>query len=155
MLLEVIFLPHRRASYRTSTIGTTACLDAQSKLPQITSSKDVAHSPTTTRISYPRVSGPHYHKELFSFLERYQLAHLICLPIQGGMPPELIRSETHLLSMTPDVQASVRRTNAAYRTAVRAVANIILTHWPEISSANRQVRYERSLVHPTAKQPIA
>ena len=71
------------------------------------------------------------------------------------MSSKIIRSETHLLSTSPDVQASVERTIRTYRNAVRAVATIIMTHWPEISAADSKCMAVEALFHPTAKRPIA
>ena len=66
---------------------------------------------------------------------------------------KLIRSEAHLLSTSPDVQAAVARTISAYRIAVRAIATLVMTHWPEIASAPSKCFAVEALFHATAKRP--
>ena len=66
---------------------------------------------------------------------------------------KLIRSEAHRLSTSPDVQAAVARTISAYRTAVRAIATLVMTHWPEIASAPSKCFAVEALFHATAKRP--
>ena len=67
---------------------------------------------------------------------------------------KLIRSESHRLPTTPQLREDVLRTIQVYRQAVRALSTVIMTHWPEITSAPSKCFAIESLFHPTAKRPV-
>jgi IS605 OrfB family transposase len=70
------------------------------------------------------------------------------------MYSKLIRSESHELASTPALQADVARTITVYRDAVRALATVVMTHWPELQKAPSKCLAIESLFHPTAKRPV-
>ena len=45
----------------------------------------------------------------------------------------IIRSEAHALSTSSALRADVERTVLAYRRAVRAIATVVMTHWPSLA----------------------
>ena len=69
------------------------------------------------------------------------------------MPKPLIRAEQHLLATTPEIRADMARTVAHYRRVVRALATLILTHWPSIATAKSKCGAVEALCHATAKRP--
>src|SRR5664279_4770671 len=46
--------------------------------------------------------------------------------------PSIIRTEAHALSTSPALRSDVERTVDAYRRAVRAIATVVMTHWPTL-----------------------
>ena len=69
------------------------------------------------------------------------------------MPKPLIRAEQHLLATTPELRADMARTVVHYRRVVRALATLIQTHWPSISTAKSKCGAVEALCHATAKRP--
>lgn len=70
------------------------------------------------------------------------------------MPATIFRSESHALLTSAAVRNDVERTVTAYRRAVRALASMILTHWPELRHAKSKCGAVESLFHATAKRPF-
>jgi len=46
----------------------------------------------------------------------------------------IFRTEAHALSTSHALRADVERTVQAYRRAVRAIATVVMTHWPELDT---------------------
>lgn len=71
------------------------------------------------------------------------------------MSSKLIRTEAHALATSPVVRADVARTVAVYRRAVRMLATVALTHWPELAPLRSQERMRdlEALIHPTKQRP--
>jgi len=69
------------------------------------------------------------------------------------MPKPLIRAEQHLLATTPEIRADMARTVARYRRVVRALATVILTHWPCIATAKSKCSAVEALCHATKQRP--
>jgi IS605 OrfB family transposase len=71
------------------------------------------------------------------------------------MTSKLIRTEKHALATTPEVRSDVQRTIAVYRRAVRLLATVALTHWPELGPLRSKERLTalEALVHPTKLRP--
>lgn len=70
------------------------------------------------------------------------------------MPATIFRSESHALSTCATVRNDVERTVTVYRRSVRALASMILTHWPDLRHAKSKCSAVESLFHTTAKRPV-
>jgi IS605 OrfB family transposase len=65
----------------------------------------------------------------------------------------IIRAETHALRTSPAERADVARTIAADQRAVRALATVIQTHWPDLARAKSRCQALEALCHATKLRP--
>jgi putative transposase len=68
---------------------------------------------------------------------------------------DIVRSESHDLTVNAQTRSDVARTIKAYQRIVQMVATISVTHWPEIQAlpSIEWQGFVENLIHPTALNP--